>query len=308
MPWCARRPGRRRHHRAAIDDAHDAQPRAARSRTVEDTRPRRPCAAATTRAGLHRNTRHLAAGHFALAGVHARADLQAERRDGIADRAGATHTPRRAVEGRRRSHRPRCRSPCRGSGDLVAGALVVALQQLTPLRIAERGGMFGRADDVGEDHRRQHTVAVRDLPDPGQELLDLVGQGVAVADQTDGRRPAAPRCFAPGRSWPRGSAARTSISLSPARCSTRSARDRRQDRADVDPDVHAQQCHCRTRTRRGTQEATPALTAGLVPGYAGRHVTQPDRRPPTGLVGLQRALVAPSVGAHGWSFACSQRA
>ena len=66
--------------------------------------------------------------------------------------------------------------------DLLAHQAVVALQQGPPSAIAQLCGTLGRADDVGEQHRREHAVADDRPPHTGQEVLDLVGDGVLLAE------------------------------------------------------------------------------------------------------------------------------
>ena len=89
---------------------------------------------------------------------------------------------------------------------------VVLLEQLAPAAVAELGGALGRADDVGEEHRREHAVGRRVSRMPGQELADL-------------RRPSRP-----GRTTGRGrlrEARRTSRPGSSGRGSARSRRGTR---------------------------------------------------------------------------------
>src|SRR5438445_7527075 len=49
-----------------------------------------------------------------------------------------------------------------------------------PRSVAELCRALGRADDVGEEHRRQDTVRLRPMPHAGEELLDLVEDLVGV--------------------------------------------------------------------------------------------------------------------------------
>ena len=80
--------------------------------------------------------------------------------------------------------------------------LVVRVEQLAPAPVAQLGGPLGRADDVGEQHRRQHPVGL--------------GRG--------GRRSGTPRppqttsCVVPAQ---RQVTRRSSTSLAPGMCSAR---------------------------------------------------------------------------------------
>ena len=58
---------------------------------------------------------------------------------------------------------------------------VVRVRQRGPLAMTQAGRLFGRRDDVGEQHRRPHDVAFGCLSAPGQELFDLVENGVVIA-------------------------------------------------------------------------------------------------------------------------------
>jgi len=57
----------------------------------------------------------------------------------------------------------------------------VALEQRPPVAVAEAGRQVGRADDVGEEDRRQRPFGLGGAA-ADQELLDLVEQRVLVAD------------------------------------------------------------------------------------------------------------------------------
>ena len=59
---------------------------------------------------------------------------------------------------------------------------MVSIEQLRQPASRQLGRCLGRADDVGEQHRRQHTGRAWSLSHPGQELLDLIDDRVGVAD------------------------------------------------------------------------------------------------------------------------------
>ena len=56
----------------------------------------------------------------------------------------------------------------------------MALEQRTPVRVAELGGPLGGPDDVGEQHGGQHPVGLAHVARAGEELLDLADQRVGV--------------------------------------------------------------------------------------------------------------------------------
>jgi hypothetical protein len=62
-------------------------------------------------------------------------------------------------------------------GELPPDRRVVALEQLPPAAVPQ----LGRADDVGEEDRRQRPFGLGRAAAADEELLDLVEQAVEVA-------------------------------------------------------------------------------------------------------------------------------
>ena len=93
-----------------------------------------------------------------LARMEPGADLDAEPANRVADRAGAPDRTRGAVEGGQEA--------VAGDPDLLAteplkpvsDKRVVLAQESSPAPVAELGGTLGRADDVREEHGREHAV------------------------------------------------------------------------------------------------------------------------------------------------------
>ena len=56
------------------------------------------------------------------------------------------------------------------------------VEQLAPAPVAELGRQLRRADQIREEHGREHAVRLGAVPDAGHELLDLVEHRVLVAD------------------------------------------------------------------------------------------------------------------------------
>ena len=79
-------------------------------------------------------------------------DLDAERRDFLSDRAGATNATRGTVESREKS--------VAGGFDFVAAKArqiapdrrVMTAEQIAPASVAKCGGLLARADNVGEEN------------------------------------------------------------------------------------------------------------------------------------------------------------
>ena len=124
---------------------------------------------------MHRDARHVVPPPLDLSRVHADADVDAELAQGVADRDRTLHGPGRAVEDREHPvARPLDQAPAE-AGQLAVDRPVVLLEAGRPGPVAERGGLLGRADDVGEEDRGQEAVAGGHLPGARQELLYLPG-------------------------------------------------------------------------------------------------------------------------------------
>jgi hypothetical protein len=67
------------------------------------------------------------------------------------------------------------------SSKLPLGQRIVRVEDVPPTMIAKLRGPLRRADDVGEQDRRQHAVRVNGCSRPREELLDLVDDGIHVA-------------------------------------------------------------------------------------------------------------------------------
>jgi hypothetical protein len=57
---------------------------------------------------------------------------------------------------------------------------MVLLHEELPALIAQRCLTLGRAHDVREEHRREHSVGSRSRPSARHELLDLIDDRVAL--------------------------------------------------------------------------------------------------------------------------------
>ena len=99
---------------------------------------------------------------------------------------------------------------------------------------------LGRADDVGEEHGREHAVGLaRPRPHAGEELLDLVDDLRRVARPRRGaRRRAARRSARPGCAPRSSDPPRSGVAVAGPVQHERRHADRRQDVADVDLRVH----------------------------------------------------------------------
>ena len=201
-------------------------------------------------------------------------------------RAGAADGARGAVEGREDAvaGEPGLLAPC--AFQLGADDRVVSREQLLPARVAELGGPLGRADDVREQHGREHAVRLARAPRPRDELLDLVDELVLCCPRTgsgrslEARRASRSGCAPRGTGRPRPA---PTVSSRPVQDERRHP-DRREDVADVD--LHR---HVEPRPRGGGRAGeaaglgVPAAErAGRRPGSAPCGRRRTSRRRPSG--------------------------
>jgi hypothetical protein len=61
----------------------------------------------------------------------------------------------------------------------------VTVEKCVPALIADRGGEFGRSDDVGHEHGGEDSFRLDHWPLSGQELGNLVHNRVVVWSEAD---------------------------------------------------------------------------------------------------------------------------
>ena len=115
---------------------------------------------------------------LAFTGVHAGADLEPELVHAVGDRAGTSNRARGAIEAGEEAIPGSVELLTAEAEEFVTDERMMALEQLTPATVAEGGGSFGRADDVGEEQGREHAVRpfllpAFGIPDVLQEPFDL---------------------------------------------------------------------------------------------------------------------------------------
>ena len=105
--------------------------------------------------------------------------------NGARDRAGALDRPGWPIERREETVARRVHLSPAEALELRPHETVVSLDEVVPLAVAELDGLLRGADDVGEQHRREHAVDLRLLPRPlvpdaVQELPDRLDDLVRV--------------------------------------------------------------------------------------------------------------------------------
>ena len=110
-------------------------------------------------------------GGFDLTGMQPRADEQARGLHGLDQLGGAGDGTAGAVEGGKNPVPGALDDPATETGHVTKSKAVMGLQQVCPLRVAQRDRPLGGADDVGQQHCGEHAAAGRGGPVPVQELL-----------------------------------------------------------------------------------------------------------------------------------------
>ncbi len=57
------------------------------------------------------------------------------------------------------------------------------VEHVPPAEVPELGRLLRRSDDVGKHHRGQNAMRLVVVARPGEKLLDLVQQGIAVSEE-----------------------------------------------------------------------------------------------------------------------------
>jgi len=127
---------------------------------VGDEHFARACERSDTRSDVNRDSRELRPNDFTFTSVNTRTQIEAHESRLGGDRLRGPNRAGRAIE--------RCEKPIARSVDFPAAKCrefpthhcMVAVQKFPPPAIAQRHSMFGRADDVGEEHGGEYSVIV----------------------------------------------------------------------------------------------------------------------------------------------------
>ena len=122
---------------------------------------------------------------FHFSQVHACSDLDAERRRLVDDLQGGSNSAGVAVEGRQDAVADGRHLVSSVTSQSRSRHCVMLVDDTGPLAVPQSSGLLGRGDDVGEKKRGRHEVAFGTPTSAGQELCDLVHEGVRVPDVED---------------------------------------------------------------------------------------------------------------------------
>src|SRR5437762_13370032 len=138
-----------------------------------------------TSADVDRDAAVVASAHLTFARVYAGSDVDAKRCDVVHDRLRATDGTGGAFDD--------AEEPVADHADLAAAERVevpphyrvVRVEQLAPSSIAELGRTRRRRDDVGEQHRCEHTIVEREWKDRTKHVVsqpaDVASNGCRVS-------------------------------------------------------------------------------------------------------------------------------
>ncbi len=133
---------------------------------------------------MHGHAADVLADQLALARVRSDANLDSELVGGAGDRQRTAQRARGGtVEGGQKAVAHRLDRAPAVAVELGAHALIVLGEQIAPGAVAEPGRARGRIDDVGEHDRQQRPGRLDAAAVAGEELLDLLENRVAVAEE-----------------------------------------------------------------------------------------------------------------------------
>ena len=226
---------------------------------------------------------------LALAGVEPGAQAETERGDTLACRDGAADCTRRPVERREVAVARDVDLTTPMPARLAPEHREDLRDEIGPCAISATCELLGRADDVGEEHGREHAIGLGDAALAGHELLDLGEDRFRVAHPRE--------VVAPGHldeAGPRDPLGEVATALDRDRVLApvdheRLDADGREDVTHIGVAGHRQDLAHRTRAHGAPLEPSPRDAEGVIGGTARREQTGGDSLPP----GLHDAVERP---------------
>ena len=149
--------------------------------TVEDTTVSPASASAMTRAPGGPRCPSVSVDEIDFASVQAGSHVDADRAEELVDRLGASDRAGGTVEGCEESVTRRLHLSSFEPVERSTDELVVLGEELSPSGVSDLSRAVGQADDVGEEHGREHAIVSRSRAGSRDEVLDLAQEGVLVA-------------------------------------------------------------------------------------------------------------------------------
>ena len=132
------------------------------------------------RADVNGNPTDIVVDHFAFAGMEPSTDFDPKRPDLLGNGAGAADAARRSVEGGKNAVAGRLDLMAAKACEIAPDRGVMTVEEITPAAVAERGGLLGRADDVGKENRGEYPVDSDRRPRAGQKLFNRIGDLIGI--------------------------------------------------------------------------------------------------------------------------------
>src|SRR2546426_3435779 len=123
---------------------------------------------------MHRDAASVAADKLALAGVKPGPYVDSKRMHGIGDALRTAYRPRGSLNPRKDAVAGRADVDPAILPKLLPSPPIDALQEIAPTLVSHGRGMIGRADDVGEENRRQNAIRFPHVALASDKFLDLV--------------------------------------------------------------------------------------------------------------------------------------
>jgi hypothetical protein len=114
--------------------------------------------------------------------VHAGPDLDPERLRSLDRRLGAPHGTRWTIECGDKPVAGRVDLGSAVSAKQASNSSMVSMRELAPLPVAELGGLLGRGDDIGEQHRGKHAMGFGPRPLDPCEVVDRIHDFTSISD------------------------------------------------------------------------------------------------------------------------------
>jgi hypothetical protein len=98
----------------------------------------------------------------------------------LRDSTGAAYAACRTVEGGKNTVASCFHLAAAKACEVILNGGVMIVEEIAPTVVAERGGFFGRADDVGKQHCSEHAINGDRRPRARQEFLNRIGNLVSI--------------------------------------------------------------------------------------------------------------------------------
>src|SRR5262249_22731873 len=142
----------------------------------------RTCHGSHTGADVYRDTTYLLTHQLAFPGVQPCTNLDPQLFDGFAHGAGAANRAGWTIERRQEAVACCLHLAAIEACTLEANHRMMAITEVMPTPVAQHCRALGRADDIGEHHRREHPVWLGGATHTREELLNGGKNRLGITD------------------------------------------------------------------------------------------------------------------------------